>query len=380
MLILLACAEPDVIHASADTATKDTDDTGEEPVVDGCRATPPEADRVRTVFVSLPYTKQGNKADTWATLSLSETGTLGEPQVFTMARATMGEATFTPDGTIGVAPLEDGTVAVFTGDGDVIAASFDGGFYAGRVVPDPTGEGFWVIDGNWQNNGGGVYWLPIDCETGEPSAATRVVEAKLPADLLIAGTRAMVVGREVPGTDAGADVAWMEWSATPTLLSGADAFGDDEEIVSDAAMTADGAWALIGDNSEFSGVPTRVARVSIDGDTVTAEGTVDVEDPFAIVTAPEGTLALVVSGYGNAVYTLDAATGDLAEVDYVGGSPQLPGPAVTITRGALAGAILLSENQGIRQLHFDGDTVVDDGLYPFGDGIEWIPGAIGVTP
>ena len=78
------------------------------------------------------------------------------------------------------AAIEDGSVAVFTGDGEVIEPSFDGGFYAGRVVPDPTGEGFWVLDGNWQNNGGGVYWLPIDCETGEPSAATRVVPATSP--------------------------------------------------------------------------------------------------------------------------------------------------------------------------------------------------------
>lgn len=387
LVLLAACSDSTVTSSpgkddpvgidSGDTA--DSGDTGDTGTVDGCRAAPAAADRERRVFVSLPYTKNGGKAKNWAMLPLSEEGELGEPTVFSMGNATAGEAVFTPDASIGVAPLSDGTVGVFTGDGTVIEASFDAGLYAVRAVPDPTGEGFWLLDGDWAEYGGGVWWLPIDCETGEPSTAERIVPAKLPADLLFFGDRALVVGRDVAGSVDGADVALLDW-ATTTTVSSADAFGDDDAIVSDAARTADGDWALVCDFSEFSGVSARVARLALDGDTVTAAGVVDVEDPVSVVTAPTGTVALVLSGYGNAAYTLDAATGALAEVAYSGTSPQLPGAAVELDRGTLAGSVFVSETEGIRQLHFDGDSVVDDGLFAFDSGLEWLPGAIGVTP
>lgn len=388
MILLLACTD-DVVEAKADTSPDPPDSDGSDDTglttVEGCRAAPAAAERERTLVFSLPYDERGRQSDLWGALALSTEGELAEVdevQLFELGRATVGEARFTPDASIGVAPLEDGSIGVFAlGEAgvEVIAASFDAGLYAGRVLPDPSGEGFWGIDGNWPENGGGVWWIPIDCDSGMPSAATRLVEAKLPADLLLAGERAMVVGRELPGSAAGADLAWLSWPDAG-FVADADAFGDDEAIVSDATLTAGGGWALLADHSEFSGVPTRVARVAIDGDTLRAEGVVEVADPVALVAAPEAEAVLVVSGYENDMWVLDAESGALSSIAWSGASPQLPYAAVGLERGSLAGTVFVAEVEGIRQVHWEGATVVDDGLHGFGGGLEWIPGAVGVSP
>jgi hypothetical protein len=42
--------------------------------------------------------------------------------------------------------------------------------------------------------------------------------------------------------------------------------------------------------------------------------------------------------------------------------------------------VVLTENQGLRRMRFEQDRVVDLGLSAFGDGLEWIPGAVGIQP
>jgi hypothetical protein len=52
-----------------------------------------------------------------------------------------------------------------------------------------------------------------------------------------------------------------------------------------------------------------------------------------------------------------------------------------VTRGPLQGLVLVSENTGVRRVRFHaGGEVEDLGLEAFGDGLEDIPGAIGVQP
>jgi len=69
-------------------------------------------------------------------------------------------------------------------------------------------------------------------------------------------------------------------------------------------------------------------------------------------------------------------------VAYNGASPMLPADMAPITRGALEGHVLVVELSSIRQLAFDDQTsdVTDLGSLTFGDGVDEILGAIGITP
>lgn len=384
LLLALACtsAPSDKTDASDTDDTSATSDTS-APLVGGCRATPAAADRERPVIVSLPYTASGDGADTWAVLALSADGVLSDPGTrLTMGRATAGEVVFTPDGSLALAPTERGALVVYDTSGDtVIHSAYEGGFYAGRVVMDPSGEVAWIIDGNWVNNGGGVYRVAIDCVTGELSGEERVLEAKLPADLLWVGGGALLVGREVAGSAAGDDVARLAWEdgapfADTAFVDGADAFGDDEAQVTDAALVGD--WALLADNSAFSGVPTRVGRVRL-GDALTVEPAVEIEDPMSLVPFPDGSArALVASGYGDAYFVLDADAGTTSPV--TASRVQLPSALVAITRGGLDGRVFGSEVGGVRQLRMSAAGVADLGVFSLGEGLDALPGAIGVAP
>ncbi len=385
LLLALACAPDDPRDPSTrtgrpgdDTGPDDTDPDDTGTPAEGCRATPAPADRDRAVLLALPYDEDANAADVWAVLTLSADGELSDDGTrVTMGRLATGEVAFTPDGSLALAPTEDGALAIYdVADQRVVEAAWDGGFYAGKVVSDPSGEAAWVIDGNWPNNGGGLYRVALDCETGAPSGAERVLEAKLPADLLWVDGGAILVGREVPGAAAGDDLARLDWpdtAAAPAVRDGADAFGDDDAIVSDAAIVGD--WALVGDISEFSGVPTRVARVRL-GDTLVAEGPVEVEDPMSIVPFPDGSArALVASGYGDALFVLDVEAGSTTRAM----SSQLPGAMVAVTRGPLDGLVLVSEVGGVRLVRL-GDDAEDLGVFSLGSGLDALPGAIGVAP
>ncbi|MFZ5481724.1 MAG: hypothetical protein ACOZNI_33485 [Myxococcota bacterium] len=372
---LLACTpDDDAPGKLRQSDPGETDDTGTPPVADGCRATPAPADRDRVVAVSLPYDEDAGRSNAWALLVLTADGELRDDGArVEMGRGYAGEVVFTPDGSLGLVAQEDGTVGVFSPDGEVISTGVDG-FYASRVVMDPSGEVAWVIDGNWVNNGGGVYRLPLDCETGEPGEPERVVEAKLPADLLLTGEEAVLVGLDVEGAEAGDDAALLTWGDDPAFVDGADAFGDDDAIVSDATLF-DG-FALIADNSEFSGVPTRVAVLAV-GEALEPVEVVQMEDPVALL--PAGDLVLVLSGYGDAVLALARDGDGFTSLGEVAGSA-LPGAGAVVSRGPLAGRVLVAEVEGIRMLRVTGEDVEDLGLTTLGAGYTGIPGAIGVQP
>jgi hypothetical protein len=358
---------------SGDTGTADTG-SGDAP----CRAVPAAADRVRTVVVSLPYSSSGGRADVWGLLSLDRDGRLSDTGTrLTAGRAMGGNVAFTPDGSLAFAATERGALVVLDlSAGRVVESAWDGGFSASSVTVDPRGNVLWVVDGNWPESGGGLWRVELDCATGSPLGAERVLEAKNPAELVwIDATRAALVGREIPGAPAGADLAWLTMGARPRVTGGVDAFGDEEAIVSDVVLA--GSTMLLGDNGAFSGIPNRIARVGVDG---RASAPVELEDPMGMAPFPDGSArALVASGFGDALYVLDAASGRATTLST---SPrvQLPGPAAQVTRGALAGLTLVGEVGGVRSVQLSASGAVDRGVFSLGSGTEDMVGAIGLAP
>ncbi len=364
-----------------------------------CPRTPADADRPRKVVVSHPYTSDGDPATRYRVLDLAENGVLTTTATsFEMGRSFSGEIVFTPDGEIGLVAQDDGSLGVFRFDAgglpQVVHAAFTGGFYADQIVMLPDGATALVLDNQWRENGGGVHRVAIGCD-GTLTDLGLWFPAKLPAGLhvLPGGERVVLAAVDVGDSAAGMDVHLLDWFALlvgwPAVRAGVDAFPDDEHIVGSTAITPDGAFALIGDNQGISETPpNRVAVVAIDGDTLTAVDTLSpVLDPFDIVVSPHGDAALVVSGYGDALIVLDHDPEAAApftvrgEPAYQGAAPELPGSAVMIERGALAGLVLIAEVSGVRRVRFTaGATVTDLGRVGTGAGTENVVGAVGVQP
>jgi hypothetical protein len=354
----------------------------------GCPRTP-VARTVHKVVVSHPYDASGGAANRYRVLDLGRAGGLTDTGVtFEMGRSLIGEMAFTPDGEVGIVPQDDGTLGVVRFDGDtpvVVHAAFAGGFYADRVVIAPGGDLAYVLDNQWRENGGGVHRVAIGCD-GTLTDLGRWIESKLPAGLLLDPERALLIANDVGASPPGDDVHLLDWSQpVPGPVDGADAFGDDEAIVGGTALTPDHRFVLIGDTSAFSGVPNRVAIAEVDRarDTVTPVQVISpVEDPLSIVVSPSADVALVVSGFGDAVLVLDHDPGAVppftlrGEPTYLGASPQLPGHAVLIGT-----TVLLAELEGVRRFRLDGGGVVTDlGLTSLGADTDAITGAIGVQP
>jgi hypothetical protein len=363
--------------------------------VPGCHATPKAADRTRFAVVAHPYDAGSNPSPAYEVLALSTSGALSHAADFALGRATGGRIAFTPDGEIGVVAEEDGRLGVFRiaddGTPAVVTSSFQGSFYAGSVVIDPSGDRAFVLDPDTVANGGGIYEVDLACD-GTPSDGGLLLATGNPGGIgFLDASHAVVATRDIAGAAAGDDAVLLDLSATATLLGGVDAFGDDTAIVPDLALTADGLYALIPDDNAFSGNGGRIAVVEI-GESLSARQLVGtVPDPPSIVASPfAGGGALVLSAdQGNTAWWLkeDASNATApftldSEVAWSGAGPQLPLVAVTIDRGALEGRVLIAENLGIRQVAFpsDGGKPVDAGLHSFGSGLQHITGALGVQP
>jgi hypothetical protein len=398
--LLLPGCDPDgpERHEPGDLPDDTAQDTGDEtdpPVAEGCRAEPGAADRDRLVMVAYPYGASGAQAQAWGVFTLSTDGELSDTGArVDMGRGYDGHVAFTPDGSIGMVAQDDGSLGVFeavsAGEVRVIHQRLEGAFYASAVVSDPTGEWAWIVDGNWAENGGGLYRASIDCDSGELGPAERVVEAKLPAwygflhgDL----DRALLVGREVGGASGGEDAFLVEAGEQPTLLGGADLFGDDEAIFAGVALSFDDATLLVGDNAGFSHIPNRVAVAAVGEQGLEPLQVLpEVDDPVDIVSSPYNDKALVLSGFSDALFELDYQPGAAepytlrGEPSYSGAGPALPTAAAMVARGSLKGLVLITENQGVRRVRFEPGAVRDLGMTSFGSGLDFIPGAIGVQP
>ncbi len=395
---------PDLPH---DPGPEDPSSGAEDPAPDTpanpCPRLPAPADRPRKVVVSHPYDADGNPAGSWEVADLSQDGVLvpGGPR-FEMGRAAWGEVVFTPDGAIGIAAQDDGTLGVFRVGPDaveVVHAAFQGSFYAARVVMDSSGEVAWVLDSEWRDIGGGVYRVRIGCD-GQVSDEGRIVPAKLPyaLEFLPDGSgRAVLAAKDVFEVPEGHDFHLLQWGVggpdwsgeVPSVLGSASGFPDTDAIIASMAVSPDGRFVLAGDNSLFSGTGDRVAVVEVAGEGLVARQVLaPIEDPVGIAFSPFGDAAIVVSGYGDAIFVVRHDAGDPAspfqvqgEVAYQGKKPALPGQAVLIRRGLLEGRVLVGEVSGVRQVQFaPGAVVTDLGLTSFGAGLQNMVGAVGVQP
>jgi len=261
------------------------------------------------------------------------------------------------------------------------------------VTIDPVGDVVYVLDSEWRDvgGGGGIYALRIGCDDSLVDAGM-AAPAKLPYTMdFVPGRpdRAVVAAADILDVTTGPDVHLLDWGATPAVLARADAFVDDEQIVSASAVTFDGRYVLVADNAAYSGIPNRVAVVALEGDALRTVGMVTpLDDPVALVASPFDDAVLVASGFGDAIEWLGYDPADAVEpfvamgpLTYVGGGPQLPSAAVQVERGALAGLVLVAEVSGIRRVRFDGSGGVDDlGRTDFGSGLENIVGTLGVQP
>jgi hypothetical protein len=383
-------------NVKEESIEREISETVAETVVDPCPRLPALADRERKVVISLPYDEKAQKVGNYEVFTLSASGELRRPQVkFKMGIGMFGEIIFTPDGEVGLVALENGTIGVFRFDSEgkvhVVHEAFKGKFYASSLAMDPSGKRAYVVDVNWRNNGGGIYSVGIGCD-GTLTDEGQLAPSKLARAMLLFGNTTpqmgLVAARDILSSPANTNVHLLDMSAVPALIDSVDAFGDDEAIISAAAITLDGRFGLFGDNNIFSGIPNRVAIAEITNRKLQAHRVISpIKDPAAIVASVYNNAIMIASGEGNAIYNMSynpsASTpfGTPVAVTYKGPSPKLPGAAHQILRGSLTGRVLISENVGIRQLQFEqSGQLTDLGSFDLGSGYTSIVGVIGVQP
>jgi hypothetical protein len=358
-----------------------------------CVRTPGPVDAPRFVVIGHPFDAQGNDSPDYEVLSLSPAGVLAQTgKHFSMMTAADSEIVFTPDGKLGFAVQDDGSLGAFRmhddGAVDVLTAAFPASFYASRVVMSPEGDHLLVLDENFPANGGGVYRVDIGCDDTLTDKG-RLFESKSAHGLgFLGGSDVILAAREALGAGPTNTALRITLDVTPKLVAAVDAFGHDEAIVSTLALTRDGKFALIGDNSAFASTPNSVAVIGIDpGGLSVTQNLPMIEDPYSLQTSPFNDAALVVSGFGDAFFVLDYAPAAAApfslrgKLPYVGVHPQVPGASVMVKRGPLDGRVLVVEVRGVFQVQFAPNGVVTDlGLFDLAGGIEAIASSIGVQP
>jgi hypothetical protein len=405
VLVLAACGDDnsadstDTTDTTTDDPSDDTDDDTDANPPDAddgmdvdsssaCPRLPAPADRKRYMVVAQPYeTVPG----TFTVVEVSETGVLTRiNKNFVLSRTPFGTIEFTPDGELGFVATDMGQLAEFRlaadGTPEVLTAALPNpSFYAKRVVMDPSGDHLYVVDANTPENGGGIYRVDIGCD-GELTDRGLVATARTPGGLVVLdGGKAVVSANSVLGTPVGDTVHLLDLASTPaTVVDGVNAFTRPDLFVGGFAASYTQGIYMVGDVNAFDGQPNGVAVMRVASASVTLLNVVTgIEDPQGIAFAPAGGLALVTSALeDDAIFLVDDNGPSNAwrvrgEVSYTGGNPQLPGDLTAIKRGSLDGHVFVSEVTGIRHLRFEGDTVVDLGVFSFGD--ESL-GALGIQP
>ena len=383
-----------------DTVTNDNQEEIGDPVddpVDDPIDDEPSYDYERVVVIAHPFGGPGEPAKTWEVLRLSAEGELNQPgELFEMGSDSSGKVVFTPDGTIGISTDDNGKLGVFTvsseGAVDVVYAEYDGDFYASQLVIEEDGTHALIVDGNWPNNGGGIYRIAIAAD-GTITEEGLLIEAKNATSLILVSEGLMAVSaKELGSSTNGEDVHLID-RYSGERLGGILAFPEEGEWVSASALSFDGRYGVFADGSGFSNFANSISVVDFDGgDIALAQDipSLPYQSPSAFVVSPFGDTLLMltadagedaISIYSFAGGTTSAPLTWVAELDYNGAGPLLPAAAGFISRGSLEGRALVAENLGVRSLQFEEDgTVTDLGLFSVGSGIGAIVGAIGVQP
>lgn len=356
----------------------------------GCVRAQKPADRDRFVVVGHPSGfAPGQKAIDWEVLALSKTGTLSRPNThFSMGVPADARVTFSPDGEIGYALQDDGTIGIFqlseTGAPTVLEPGWKGAFsYASSFVLSADGTKAWVANENWPDAGGGVYALDVLCD-GRLADAGLVVKTKnaWKGPVLLDGGDAVVFSRETQGAPAGQSIVRTTLGVPGMVTGSVDAFGDDKAIIAATAKTRDGKVVIFGDDNAFDATE-RLAVVGVDGAGVTKLQLLPGFPAIAsIATSPFDDLVVVAmwesSSYAVLSYTPGAAQ-PLASMGTKKG-PQVPGAIAMVERGPLDGRVMIGEVRGLYQLQFEKGAVKDLGVYDLGKGTENIVGGVGVQP
>lgn len=359
-----------------------------------CNRVAAAADRTRYVVIARPYDTNGGQANAYEVLSLTSDGTLAQmtpPTLFTLGgRASTGTIAFTPDGKVGyVAFNEGGKIGIFSladdGTPTVIDPGFAGAAYPGAVVVDASGDTLYIVDQNTRANGGGIYAATIRCD-GTLTDRGLVAAARSPVGIAFRGSTAVIGARDLLDRETlGDEVHLANLGATPPVrIAGGDAFGDDDQVMAQFALSADGNTVFIGDNN-FAGVG-RLGIATLTDSSVTFAATItDVFDPGGLAVSPFGDVAIVSAAQANRIFQIDklgpSSTWRKVQVTTMNGNPQLPADMVSLDRGMLRGHVWVSENTSIRHVRFTQAGAVEDlGSLAFGSGLQNIPGAIGITP
>jgi hypothetical protein len=350
-------------------------------------------DAARFVVIGHPFDAQGKDSTDYEVLSLSPAGALAKTGThFAMGVSSDTEIVFTPDGKLGFTAQDDGSLGAFRvhpdGTIDVLTTAMPASFYASRVVMSPEGDHLFVLDENFPNNGGGVYRVDIGCDDTLTDEGLLFGAKNAHGLAFLGGSDVILAAREALGAAPTATALRITLGATPKLVDAVDAFGHDDAIVSTLTLTRDGKFALMGDNSGFSVTPNSVAVIGIDPDGLSVTQNLPMmEDPFSLQASPFNDSAIVVSGFGDAIFVLDYAPATAApfslrgKLQYVGSHPQVPGASAMVKRGALDGRVLVAEVRGVFQVQFAPKAVVTDlGLFDLAGGEEAIAAAIGVQP
>ncbi|MFT3697961.1 MAG: hypothetical protein QM831_32775 [Kofleriaceae bacterium] len=357
-----------------------------------CTRTAGAADAPRFIVVSHSYTQSGDKSTKYEVLHVDTAGAITRGAQFDMNRTSFGSIQFTPDGKVGIAVSDEmGTLGVFTladdGTPTVVDPGFGTGmFYAERVVIDPTGTIAYVLDGNTRGtNGGGVYAVQINCDA-TLTFIGKLADASTPRGMILDGDRAFLAATSTLDAPAGSDVTMLQLAGTmtPTVMAGADAFGNDNAVFGGFGFTTDKSTILVG-NTSFAGNNT-VATVSVTATTMTPGVQLSIADPESIETSPFDNTAIVTTADGDKITILnDQGTNGAWQIKGTFGSPQQPGDTAQIHRGALNGHVFISELSGIHHIAFgQGGTVTEVGFTDLTGGddndLVDLPGAIGITP
>ena len=360
----------------------------------GCARVLAPADAPRVVAVSHPFPSDGGSRDNrYELFTLSSDGTLtprGEEFRMRRASGAAGFITFTPDGKVGLAPQDDGSLGVFRVEADggvtVVHAAYAGGFSAGQVLVEPSGARAWVTDFNVQANGGGLYSVDIGCD-GSLSNPRRVLAGNnaSAAAWIEPGGRALVASRSLGTSPVDQDVHVADLDAG-TVLASTTAFPDRDAIPPTVSISADGRWVALPDTSYF--VPQqRVAFLELVGGAPVARQVLDVDSPVGVAFSPFGSGGLLVQSDATDAFRRVTFNGSSFAISsntlsYAHGRPQLPTPPVVLERGALRGRVLVGELDALRQLQFNQDGSITDvsKTKVSGSGSAQVVGSIGVSP
>lgn len=386
----------DTIADTTDTSTTDTtvaDTSTTDTIKPNCIELP--ASHTRHIVLSRPYTEEGLASLTWEVYPLRADATLG-PRTTTFelgaaGRAVGGKVAFSEDGALAMAAHDRGEVSVFavTADGEVVVTqpATDLGPYVGAI--EIHGDDVFLVDGNWQNNGGGIYHTRLACD-GTLGPVSLLYATKNAYGVKVRGglgaLEHLVMAREAVDDTSGYVHRIAQAGPNWTRLGGVNVFGDDDGITSAMVVTPDWRYVLVADNSEFSGVPNRIGVATIDP-MANRQLLSPLDDPYDMVMSPYGNAVLVVLGYANRVTVLSYDAQNTTTPFAVRGMPtfttqvpQLPSDAVALY-GDHDDIVYVVENTALRVFRFEANgTVTDLGRQIEGSGLTSIPGAIGAQP